>query len=310
MPHISIVSPVYRAEKLIPTLVDRIEESVSKITDDFEIILVEDGGQDNSWQIIETVAFVNPKVKGIKLSRNFGQHSAITAGLTFATGQWIVVMDCDLQDKPEEIAKLYNKALEGFEIVFGRRVVRKDSFYKRVTSKLFYSVFSYLTDTKQDYTVANFGIYHANVVKAILSMGDYFRVFPILVQWAGFDKAYIDVEHDFRKDGSSNYSSIKLFRLAADMIISFSEKPLRIGLKFGILVSTLSFAYGIYILVRYLFGEVQIPGFTSLIIAVLFSAGAIITFIGLLGLYIGKISTQVKKRPNFIIQDQLNISQN
>ena len=308
MPLLSIVSPVYKAEKIIPELVSRIEESVSKITDDFEIILVEDGGPDRSWQTIESIVSTKSRVKGIKLSRNFGQHSAITAGLTFASGQWIVVMDCDLQDRPEEIAKLYNKALEGFEIVFARRILRKDSFFKRVTSKLFYSVFSYLTDTKQDYTVANFGIYHTNVVKAILSMGDYFRVFPILVQWAGFEKAYIDVEHDFRKDGRSNYSSIKLFRLAAEMIISFSEKPLRIGLKFGILISFLSFTYGIITLVRYFFGEIQVPGFTSLILTVLFSTGIIITFIGLLGLYIGKISTQVKRRPNFIIQDQLNIS--
>jgi dolichol-phosphate mannosyltransferase len=120
-PFISIVSPVYQAEKIIPLLVERIENTVGKITADYEIILVEDGGPDNSWRVIEAITKNNSKLKGIKLSRNFGQHPAIMAGLSQAKGEWVVVMDCDLQDQPEEIEKLYNKALEGFEIVQARR---------------------------------------------------------------------------------------------------------------------------------------------------------------------------------------------
>ena len=308
MSHLSIVSPVYKAEKIIPVLVERIGKAVSIIDENYEIILVEDCSPDNSWKVIEQIASVNPRVKGIKLSRNFGQHNAITAGLTYASGQWVVVMDCDLQDQPEEIVKLYNKALEGYEIVFGRRHIRKDHFVKRTLSKFFYFLFSYLTDTKQEHTVANYGIYNEKVIKAILKMGDYFRVFPILVQWVGFRKAYIEVDHDFRKDGKSSYSYSKLFRLASDMIISFSEKPLKLGLKLGIMISGMSFLYGIFSLIKYFLGEIQIPGYTSLIIAVLFSTGLIITFLGLVGLYVGKIGIQVKDRPNFVVDNQINIS--
>ncbi|MBW6491202.1 MAG: glycosyltransferase family 2 protein [Lentimicrobium sp.] len=137
MPHISVVSPVYRAEKIIPELVERIKNAVSKITDDFEIILVEDGGPDKSWEVIESLASINPRVKGIKLSRNFGQHYAITAGLDHATGDWVIVMDCDLQDVPEEIEKLYHKAQEGFDVVLAKRWERKDNYLKRAFSGFF-----------------------------------------------------------------------------------------------------------------------------------------------------------------------------
>ena len=131
---LSIVSPVYKAEKIIPLLVERIEKSVGKITADYEIILVEDGGPDNSWRVIEALSQNNPKIKGVKLSRNFGQHPAIMAGLSQSKGEWIVVMDCDLQDQPEEIEKLYAKALEGFDVVFAKRNNRQDGFFKKITS--------------------------------------------------------------------------------------------------------------------------------------------------------------------------------
>ncbi len=303
---ISIISPVYKAEKIIPTLVERIENSVKKFTTDYEIILVEDCGPDNSWQEIEKICASNTKVVGIKLSKNFGQHNAITAGLESATGEWIVVMDCDLQDLPEEIETLYNKAHEGYDIVLARRAQRNDGFLKRISSKMFYSVFSYLTDTKQDSTVANFGIYKREVIDAIKSMKDYYRVFPILVQWVGFNKFYLDVEHASRFEGKSTYTSIKLLRLAFDMIISFSEKPLRLGMKLGLIISSLSILLSIYYLTRYLLGYILVPGYASLSILITFSTGIILTFLGLVGTYIGKISLQVKQRPNYIIKTKRN----
>ena len=155
-PHLSIVSPVYRAEKIIPELVERIKIAASQITDNFEIILVEDCGPDNSWSAIEKECLIDKRVKGIKLSRNFGQHYAITAGLNYSKGEWVVVMDCDLQDLPEEISNLYNKTKEGFDIVLARRFERQDTFLKRLSSKIFYTTLSYLTGTKQDNTIANF----------------------------------------------------------------------------------------------------------------------------------------------------------
>jgi polyisoprenyl-phosphate glycosyltransferase len=206
MPHLSIVSPVYRAEKILPVLVQRITDAVKLITNDFEIILVDDFSPDNSWAVIEELAKENTTIKAIKLSRNFGQHYAITAGLDHAKGEWIVVMDCDLQDRPEEIPLLYKKAQEGFDIVLARRSVRKDKLIKRLFSKYFYKALSYLTGSEQDESVANFGIYHQKVIDAIRQMRESIRYFPTMVQWVGFRAMKIEVQHDERYEGETSYN--------------------------------------------------------------------------------------------------------
>jgi dolichol-phosphate mannosyltransferase len=303
---ISIISPVYQAENTIEELVNRISDTVKNFTLKFEIILVEDGSRDKSWEKIQKICLKNTFVKGIKLSRNFGQHYAITAGLESSRGKWIVVMDCDLQDVPEEITNLYNKAQEGYYIVHARRRERRDSFIKKLNSRLFYRLFSYLTDTKQDSGAANFGIYHEKVIKEVIAMGDYYRVFPILVQWVGFKRTYLDTQHDSRKDGRSNYTFFKLISLASNMIISFSDKPLRLCLRFGIITSILSFAVGIAYLCLYSIGYIKVVGYTSIILLTSFNLGITTSFIGIIGLYIGKISIQVKNRQRFIIEEEIN----
>jgi polyisoprenyl-phosphate glycosyltransferase len=305
-PQISVISPVYGCKNCLYELYIRLKETLEKITIDYEIILVNDASPDGAWETIVELANKDYRVKGINLSRNFGQHYSITAGLDYCKGEWVVVMDCDLQDQPEEILKLYNKAKEGFEIVFGRRYERKDSVFKRFFSRLFFFIFSYLTETKQDHTVANFGVFHKDVIRAIIEMDDYFRVFPILIQWVGFRKAYVDVNHEFRSSGKSGYSYKKLFNIAVDMIISFSEKPLKLGMKFGIIISISSFLLGIYYTILYLSGKILVPGYASLIISIAFSTGIIITFLGLVGLYVGKISIQVKNRPKYIVKQEIN----
>jgi len=215
-------------------------------------------------------------------------------------------MDCDLQDQPEEISKLINKANEGYDIVLARRAERNDSFFKKMGSKLFYKVFSYLTDTKQDSAVANFGIYSKKAIDAIKSMGDYHRVSPILIQWVGFNRCFIDVEHATRLNGKSTYTTIKLLRLAFDMIISFSDKLMRLGMKLGVIISVFSLILSIYYLISYLLGNILVPGYASLVVLITFSTGIILTFLGLVGTYIGKISLQVKNRPNYIINKKIN----
>jgi len=303
---LSIVSPVYNAELIVDELVDRIAKAASSITDNFEIILVEDGSRDNSWQKILENCKKFPFVKGIKLSRNFGQHFAIAAGIENSQANWVVVMDCDLQDVPEEIPNLYKKAKEGYYIVHARRKDRQDSFIKKLNSKYFYKFFSYLTDTKQDSGAANFGIYHAKVIREISLMGDYYRVFPILVQWVGFKRTFLDTKHDSRKEGKSNYTFYKLVNLALNMIVSFSDKPLRLCLKFGILTSIVSFVIGLVYLVMYFINIIKVAGFTTIILFTCFNLGITTFFIGVLGLYIGKISIQVKNRQRFIIEEQVN----
>ena len=304
---ISVVSPVYKGEKMVEELVRRNVEALTAITDNYEIILVNDASPDNSWQAIEQECKKNPKVKGLNLSRNFGQHYAITAGLSYAQGEWIVVMDCDLQDRPEEIPNLYAKAQEGYDSVLAQRVQRSHGWFKKLGSRCFYKVFSYLTETKQDASVANFGIYNRKVIDAVLSMGDAMRYFPTQIQWVGFKRAYLPIQHDERAEGKSTYNLSRLFRLAFDTIISFSDKPMRLMVKMGLFVTLAAFIVGIVFLVLYCLGEIEVLGFTSLIISLWLLGGIIISLIGVVGIYLGKLFEKAKDRPTFIVNQKLNI---
>lgn len=303
---ISIVSPVYRAEKIVPVLVGRIEKSVSKITVDYEIILVEDCGPDNSWDVIERIAKENKKVIGIKLSRNFGQHYAITAGLDHVTGDWVVVMDCDLQDQPEEIPNLYNKAKEGYDIVYAKRIERQDSFVKRLSSSIFHSAYDYLSGQKTDKTIANFGIYSNCVIKEYNKMKEVSRSFTSLLHYLGFKSTSIEVVHSERYEGTSSYSLYKLLKLTFDVILSNSNKPLRLAVKLGFIISLLSFFLAIYNIIAYMAGIIMVPGYTTTIFSIWFVGGLIMFILGIVGLYIGKIFDQVKGRQLFIVDKMIN----
>ena len=303
---ISIVSPIYMGDKMLDELVRRIKESVSSITSDYEIILVNDCSPDNSWSRIKEICRKDPYVKAVNLSRNFGQHYAITAGLSVAQGKWIVVMDCDLQDQPEEIPRLYKKALEGYDTVLGQRVERKDKFLKRLSSTLFNKVFAYLTDSSKDKTIANFGIYNKKVIAAVLQMGDLVKSFPTEVNWVGFKTAKLPVEHASRASGSSSYTLKKLFAFAFNNMIAFSNKPLRLMVVFGFCIVLLSFLIAAYYFVQYMTGKIGVSGFSTLVISIWLSCGLIIMFMGMVGVYIGKIFDQVKGRPTFIISEKLN----
>ena len=262
---------------------------------------------ENDWEIVTRLAAADKRIKGINLSRNFGQHYAITAGLDAAKGEWVVVMDGDLQDVPEEIVKLYEKAQEGYDAVQARRFERKDSLIKKTGSKLYYKVFSYLTDTEQDATVGNFGIYHKKVIESINSLGDSIRYFPTLVQFVGFQRTKINVAHAPRNNGKSSYSLKSLLALSFNNIIAFSDKPLRLTLKFGVLIVVLSFIYALYILIKYLTGGISVSGFTTMAISIWFLSGVIIMLLGMLGLYLGKTFDKVKDRPTFIISSKINV---
>lgn len=304
---ISIISPIYRAENSIHILISRLIITLNNLTDNFEIILVDDNSPDDSWSEIQKICSNDSRIKGIQLSRNFGQHYAITAGLENAKGEWIVVMDCDLQDRPEEIVNLYNEAIKGFDIVLASREIRKDSFHKKIFSKLFYKALSYLTGQKIDNSVANFGIYHKKVIDSILSMKDSIRYFPTMVNWVGFNKTKINVIHSERIHGESTYNFKKLFKLALDVILINSDKPIRLIIKFGLLMSIFSFSFAAYYLFAYLIGEIEVVGFTSLIISIWFLSGFILMTLGIVGLYIGKTYEAVKNRPFYIVRNEINL---
>ena len=301
---LSIVSPVYKAEEIIPALVERMVNSVSAITKDFEIILVEDGSPDDSWNVIEKLSKTNKYIKGIKLSRNFGQHPAIMAGLSQAKGDWVIVMDCDLQDQPEEIERLYTKANEGYDVVFAKRNNRKDRFIKKASSKLFSIIFNYLAGTKLDNGIANFGIYHRKVITSVLNMGDYIKSFPLFVYFSGYHTATIIVEHSKRHSGKTSYNLAKLFSFAFSSILSFSNKPLKLFVRFGLTISFISMCMGLYTLYKYMNGKVEVMGYTSLMVSLWFLSGIMITVIGIVGIYVGKTFEQTKNRPPYIIDKE------
>lgn len=303
---ISIVSPVYKAETIISELARRIVESISSVTSNFELILVCDGSPDDSWQEIIKACHSDKRIKGINLTRNFGQDYAIEAGISAAQGEWVVVMDCDLQDDPFDIPNLYAKALEGYDIVFALRKERKDSFLKKLSSKAFYSVFNYLTDTKQDSRIGNFGIFHSKVIHCMAQMHDSVRNFTTMIHWTGFSIGYVDISRERRFDGRSAYSLTKLFSYSKDIIVAFSNKPLTLMIKLGFLLSLISFFVGGYYFVQYMRGITDVNGYTSLIVSLWFLAGLIIMFMGVLGLYLGKIFDNTKQRPHFVISEKVN----
>lgn len=304
MPHLSVVIPVYKAEGCLGVLYERLKHSLEQITQDFEIILVEDCGGDRSWDIILELAQKDSRVRGIQFSRNFGQHYGITAGLDHCDGDWVVVMDCDLQDPPEEIPRLYEKAQEGYDVVLARRGKRQDPPLKRLTSWLFYKVFNYFTELQYDGQVGNFRIMSRLVVENFCLMREQLRFFGGLIDWMGFPTASIDICHEKRFEGRSTYTFAKLWKLAIDTIIAYSDKPLRLSIKLGFMLSTLSFIYGIYITIRVVFYGSTVTGWSSLIVSLYFIGGLIISILGIIGVYLGKTFDQTKKRPLYLVRNK------
>ena len=217
-------------------------------------------------------------------------------------------MDCDLQDMPEEISKLYNEALKGFDIVFARRHQRVDSFLKKLTNILFYKVFTYLSGIKQDRTISNFGIFNKRVIQEINKIREPMRGFSQMARWVGFQKSYVDVTHGQRFEGKSTYSFAKLINLGLDIAIAYTDKPLRIVVNTGILVSCFSLFFVIYCFIAYFSGWLTVPGYASIIASIWLLSGLIILMLGVVGIYIGKIFEGVKNRPLYIIEKASNLN--
>jgi len=300
--HISVVTPVYGCDNGLRELYDRLASVLAPISADFEIIMVNDSSPDAAWEVIKELARADGRIKGINLSRNFGQHFAITAGLDYARGDWVVVMDCDLQHKPEEIPKLYKKAQEGYDLVVGMRARRQDTFLKKLGSHLFYRVFSYLTGSRVDNRLSNFGIYSQKVVRSITALREQNRAFGLLALWVGFRRAEIEIDHARRPYGQSAYTFRRMMSLASDSILSHSDRLLLLTVKLGLSLAITALAYATWILLRYVFWATPVEGWTSLMVSIYFTAGLIIGSIGVVGLYVGKIFNEVKHRPLYFIE--------
>ncbi|SDI36472.1 dolichol-phosphate mannosyltransferase [Alteribacillus persepolensis] len=309
-PHISVVTPVYGCGDCLIQLYSRIKDTLEQHSLSFEMIMVEDNSPDQSWEVIQQLIHKDQRVKGISLARNFGQHAAITAGLDQTNGDWVVVMDCDLQDQPEEIIKLYEKAQEGYDVVFARRHIRHDSFFKKMSSKLFYKVYDYFTENKTDPAIANFSISSRKVIQNFRQLREQSRNFPLFIKWMGFHSASVNVKHKEREYGVSSYNLSKLMNLAIEGIVSQSNKPLRLSIKFGFLLSFGAVIYGLYLMYQYFFMFEPVPGWTSMMVSIYFIGGLLFANLGILGLYIGKVFDEVKNRPIYIIQESVGFDEN
>lgn len=304
---ISVIIPVYKCEGCLIKLVEELDHYLSKITNDYEVILVNDNSPDSSWDVIKNLASQNQRIKGLKLSKNFGQHRAITAGLYFSKGEYVVVMDCDLQDKPEEIVKLYNELQKGYDMVLAEREQRQDTFFKKLYSKLFYKVLVFFSGMKYNPKVGNFGIYKRKVIDTFLKMPEQTRIFSVMMNWVGFKKLFVPVQHGNRLEGGSSYNFSKLLNLAIDIILSYSNKPLKLIVAIGIFTSLISVFLTFYFAYSYFVGKILVSGYTSIIIAISFFSGIIISMLGIIGLYIAKIFDGIKNRPLYIVEDTINL---
>jgi len=307
MDKIAIIIPVYGSPNSIQSLAERLVKTLNTITSSYEIIFIDDNCPRGSWEEVEKACSKYDNVKGVKFSKNFGQHYAILAGLRSSEADYYVVMDCDLQDQPEDIIPLYEEAKKGYEKVFVQRINRKHSFIEKLTSKIFYKFLSYMTDTKQDASVGNFGMYSKKVIVEISKLTEIARLFPVHARWVGFSESYIQIKHNDRHDGVSSYTFKKRLALAIDIALSFSEKPLWLVIKFGFSISALSFAYALYTLSKWLIGGVTVEGWTSLIISLWLLSGIIIAILGVVGVYVAKTFDETKQRPLFIIEKKVNM---
>lgn len=309
-PLISIVIPEYNGAGMVRELVERIKKSVSVISDNFEIILVNDASPDNAWDEISKVCQEDPRVVGLDLSRNYGQHYAISAGLHYAGGEWVVVMDCDLQDVPEEIPHLYAKVQEGYDIVMVRRIAKHVGWWKNHSSIWFHAAMGLLSGMKSDSTLSNFSILHRKVVMQINCLPQQSRSYGAMLNMLGYHKAYLEIAQAARGEGHSGYTLRKLLDLSTNIIIATTNRPLRFAIALGFLMSFISFLLAFYNVVAKLIGIVDLSGYTSTIFSIWFVGGLILLVMGITGLYVGKIFDQVKGQPLFVVRESINLKEN
>lgn len=303
---ISVVLPCYNTSGSLAILADRLIRVLTNESKEFEIIMVNDSSPSNDWEVIQGLAKSDNRIKGINLSRNFGQYEAITAGLDKSTGDYIVLMDADLQDLPEELPKLLESANHGNDIVYGVRANRKDKFLKKLASKLFHNIFNYFSGTNTDQGIATYAVYSRQVVNVITNMRERYREIYILSNWLGFKVAKVEIEHAKREIGETSYDFKKGMDLALGAMFAYSDKPLKFSVMLGFIISISSLIYGVYIFMRGALGLELIEGWSSLIISIWFLGGLILSFMGILGIYIGKIFEEVKGRPLYITRDEVN----
>jgi polyisoprenyl-phosphate glycosyltransferase len=299
---LSVVVPVYGCADCLVALHQRLTRTVGQMTNCYELVFVDDRSVDDGWTVLQRLAHEDPHVRLFRLSRNFGQDAAITAGLAQARGDWAIVMDCDLEEAPEDIPRLWAAAGEGYDIVRTIRRGWRHSAFRRWTSRI-YRRLTLETDVRPDYS--NLSLISRQVIDAYLRLRDRDREYMIALDWLGFDSTAIEIEHHDRHAGQSAYSLKRLVRVALDGMFFRSTVLLRLVVLLGFVIALIGIVVAAFEIVDY-FAEPDktVPGYTSLAVLLLVLAGFIIVSVGVVGLYVGRIFEQVKNRPLFLIDDQ------
>lgn len=302
----TIVAPVYNESDGLQALYDRLKPVLTQLAGhDWEIVLVDDGSRDASWQIISALHSADFRVVGLRFSRNFGHHMALTAGMDAARGERIVTMDSDLQDRPEEIPKLAAKMDEGYDLVYATRMNRQHSQQKQLASRTFMWLLNAMADTTYPITGAVFRLMNRRFLNELNQLRERHRLFTGLTAWLGFRQATVEVEHAERYAGATNYTPAKMLKLSIDSITSFSAKPLYYVVYVGLFTSMLAALFTIYTVIRYFMVGFATLGYASIMSAVTFLGGLILVVLGIMGQYIGRIFEEQKNRPIYIIESAL-----
>jgi len=305
---LSIIIPIYNEEGNIPILYNRLKSVADGIGVSYELIFINDGSKDASLPLIINLANQDSNVKYINFSRNFGHQIAVTAGIDHCSGNAIAIIDADLQDPPELIQDLYNKMKEGFQVVYARRNSRSgESFMKKFTAKMFYRILARITSIKIPVDTGDFRIMDRKIVDVLKQMPEQQKYLRGQIAWAGFNQTYIHYDRNERNAGETGYTYKKMIRLALDGITGFSNLPLKVATLAGFFVSGITFIISLYALYSRFISKDYVPGWTSLILAVLFIGGVQLITIGLIGEYISRMSANVRNRPLYIL-DTTNIA--
>lgn len=303
---LSIVIPVYGCPEALHPLYERLIKAIKKITSDYEILLVNDCCPKGSWKIIQEICKKDKRVVGINLVRNFGQIHSTNAGLKYANGDYVVLMDCDLQDKPEGIIDLYKEINNNYDVVFSQRKNRKDAKLTIFLSKLFYKIYNLFVEGKYDGTIGNLCIVTKKVINEYNKINDNNKSFINYLFWMGFKSKTIEIESDERYSGKSSYTFTKKLNLAIETIISQSNKPLKILLKFGFCIAVVGFIFLLIQIITYFNNKDIQEGWTSIIASIFFMGGLILMCLGGTGIYVGNIFDQSKGKPEYIIDEIIN----
>lgn len=301
---LSVVVPVYACEGSLRELHRRLTDSLSWTNGDYELIFVEDRGPDSSWTVLSELARGDARVRAFRLSRNFGQHAAITAGLSKSRGRWTVVMDCDLQDPPEEIRRLYDKAAEGYDIVLARRTQKRSSIFRRWASKSYFALLNTFAGTSIDPGHGSFSIIARKVTDSYLTFKDRDRHYLFVLYWLGYNQASIEYEHAERAAGQSAYTLRRLLGHALGGVFFQTTILLRWVIYVGFFLAALGIGAAIYFAVARISGNAY-PGWTSLVVLLLLIGGLITISTGVTGLYIGRVFNEARERPLYVIDQEV-----